>query len=352
MKGRALVAAVSAALALAQQFSQGIQKSILPRAIAIAIGTLSSLVTKLVKSRLEIENWKRRVYLNRLQVVLMSVNYDMIEAGRTPSAPPRVEKRTLFEGSLLDSIMNGNSAAAALVSKAASQCTAAQPFVTQHLEKNERYQVLNQALNLVSSFSTDGHLAEDILPGSTIGSWYVFAICAQKGLQTSTTTVKVRIILLKEETLKTISQCTEQILLEHDARFRMAESERHECRWLFLRQMAKMYHEQRMFHDPSQVFPDREDRRPMHVLRLFLSVPHSAAADAISIAPAPTPQSTGTPVRKSLARALKSERKTARLGKNAPVSALKLKFDKSPAMYSPNFKPSGRRRSLSLDSPL
>jgi len=349
-KGRVFVAIVAAVVGLLQQLAQGFQRSLLPRALAIAVGSLSSVVSGMVKSRFEIENWKRRVYLNRLQVVLMSV--DCSEIGEIGS--PRVEKRTLFEGSLLDSIMNGNSAAAALVSKAASQCNAAQPFVTQHLEKNERYQVLNQALNLVSSFSTDGHLAEDILPGSTIGSWYVFAICAQDSLLQANATVKVRIILLKEETLKTLSQCSEETLVIQDARFRQADSARHECRWLFIRQMAKMYHEQRIFHDPAQVYPDQEKGRPMHVLRLFLSVPHNlAAADALSTAAAPTPQSIGTPAnRKSLARAMRSERKPSRAARNAPVSAFKLRPDKSPAMYSPNFKPTGRRRSMSMDSPL
>ena len=93
-------AALAALATLLFQFWDKAQRSLLPRAVALAIGTLSSLLTRKVRNKFEIENWKRRVYLNRLQVVLMSVDaFAMLESGTL--ADPRVEKRVLFEGSLL-----------------------------------------------------------------------------------------------------------------------------------------------------------------------------------------------------------------------------------------------------------
>jgi len=268
----------------------------LPKVLALASGSMTTAFTSWVRRQLELMRWRQRSFLHRLQVILLSV--EPLPASQTDGTPPslveeyredetkaslsgmklcgRVEKRTLLEGSLLDTIMNGNQAAAALCSKAAVKCTSEKPFLTQHLDGEERYLVLNNALNLVSALTPVGHLASVIAPESTKGCWFIFALTVNSSIhqrikRPDPPTHKIRIALVREDTLLWISQRSEEDLLAQDKRFHDT-SPCHEARWKCLRAMASMYNKQRLFHDSSRQSPEDESTQILHLLRVHLSV--------------------------------------------------------------------------------
>ncbi|GBG31415.1 Hypothetical Protein FCC1311_076392 [Hondaea fermentalgiana] len=174
-----------------------LRKTVLSRTQGIVLGSVTSYAGKHFAQYVELLRWRRRVFYHRVHVVLLS--WDPVA-----DASFRIEKRTLLEGSLEDSILNGNHAAAKLCSGAAARCSAARPFVTQHLPSEERYQLLNNALNLISSLTPAGHIAEDIYPASTVGCWYVFGLTVDKYAspdRPETPDSKIRLTLVKEQVL-------------------------------------------------------------------------------------------------------------------------------------------------------
>lgn len=213
--------------------------------------------------------------MDRVQAVLFSASPRQVESGR-------VEKRTMFEVDLRN-VLNGNEAAAEEVRIAASKCTKQKPFITQHLAPSERYHVLNAVLNCVSCQYSSGHLIAD-LGGNYISDWYAFAITAEsvdavsdaslpnfvpslirkpninddKNAIEDTRTKKLRIILVKESILQSISDNHSLYVEFHGV------SGRHDHRWKMLHHMGEMLLRQAL------------DGSNRHILRVMLSVPSAS----------------------------------------------------------------------------
>lgn len=230
-----------------------------------------------------LRKWRQQIFLDRVQAVLFSASPRQIESGR-------VEKRTMFEVDLTN-VLNGNEAAAEEVRIAASKCTKDEPFITQHLAPSERYHVLNAVLNCVSCQYSSGHLIAD-LGGSYVSDWYAFAITAEvvgatndsslpnfvpsllrgktpknnknKTLE-DTRTKKLRIILVKESILQSISD-NHALYVE----FR-GVSGRHDHRWKMLHRMGEMLLRQAL------------DGSNRHILRVMLSVPSSSVGNDVKL---------------------------------------------------------------------
>ena len=182
--------------------------------------------------------------------------------------------------------MNGNEAATALVSQAANRCTVSKPFVTQHLDNGNSYQVLNSALNFASSIVANGHISENISPGSTIGCWFVLVVVADNNIVTldgrncsnldsdagRLNKSKLCVLLLKEDTIIALTQLSESILCQQDKRFHSTGLLCLEKRWLLVRSIVKLYIEQPVFHNPGQHLGG-ERTWPINFLRIYLSVP-------------------------------------------------------------------------------
>lgn len=407
---------------------------LLSRGVGLVVASFSSVLIGRVKTHMQLVQWRRRVFFHRLQIVLLAWEsapegvahqgagserpgptydpWDDEPVGAQPQssshsslshshsgshsqynfqsqsqtqASHRVEKRTLMEGSLQDTIMNGNEAAAALCSRAAGACTSARPFLTQHLDASERYHLLNNALNLVSALTPAGHIAENIFPACAAGCWYVFALAADSAAaaphRPETPNTKVRVVLVKEATVLWLADDANSDAIEDTEQALAEGSSRHHSRWALLRKMAALYKEQQAFHDNAAKRPASsgersgqserkaatEDQggakgeattmnvaaaapapapakakakakarggappvRVMHVLRVYLSVPildPALAAARLSLLPAPAPphktprQSSAQ--RKQLAHASES------------LTSLTSASKRSPAMFSP-----------------
>ena len=229
-----------------------------------------------------LRKWRQQVFLDRVQAVLFSASPRQVESGR-------VEKRTMFEVDLTN-VLNGNEAAAEEVRIAASKCTKDKPFITQHLAASERYHVLNAVLNCVSCQYSSGHLIAD-LGGSYVSDWYAFAITAEtvgtttdsslpdfvpsllrrknvknaKKTIEDTRTKKLRIILVKESILQSISDNHALYVEFHGV------SGRHDHRWKMLHRMGEMLLRQAL------------DGSNRHILRVMLSVPSASMGNQTNL---------------------------------------------------------------------
>jgi len=154
-------------LPILNALSHSIRQSFVSRSAALFLGSLATFASRKLQMYWEQWRWSQRLFLHRIQVSLLTI------------APGRVDKRTLFEGNLKEAVMNGSMLAEAMCLDAAKKCSADAPFLTQHMESRERYLLLNNCLNLVSSLSPQGHLACEIGAPYT-GSWFLFAVTGYK----------------------------------------------------------------------------------------------------------------------------------------------------------------------------
>eukprot|EP00944_MAST-04C_sp_MAST-4C-sp1_P005923 g5923.t1 len=242
------------------------------KVVIFLLGILGQWIANKYYHWSSLRKWRQQIFLDRVQAVLFSASPRQVESGR-------VEKRTMFEVDLTN-VLNGNEAAAEEVRIAASKCTKQKPFITQHLEPSERYHVLNAVLNCVSCQYSSGHLIAD-LGGNYISDWYAFAITAESVDTISgaslpnfvpsllrrrnsknknnpiedTRTKKLRIILVKESILQSISDNHSLYVEFHGV------SGRHDHRWKMLHHMGEMLLRQAL------------DGSNRHILRVMLSVP-------------------------------------------------------------------------------
>mmetsp|Transcript_11713 Transcript_11713/g.21354 ORF Transcript_11713/g.21354 Transcript_11713/m.21354 type:complete len:295 (-) Transcript_11713:3919-4803(-) len=206
--------------------------------------------------------WKDREFFNKLQIVLLIP---------CQGNSLRIEKRTLMEVDLESSIGNGNKASIKLYCAAAKKCTREHPFLTEHLDQRERYQVLHSVLNVISSLTGPGHIAQDICAESTCGAWYVFGLVGQSLLEPKRLEArnsKIRALLVKESTLKCIIGLVPSMIVTLDGVFK-GTGARHYSRWVCLRRMAAVYGEQLEFHQKHAWDEDRM----MNLLRVYLTAP-------------------------------------------------------------------------------
>ena len=245
------------------------------KVVIFLLGILGQWIANKYYHWSSLRKWRQQIFLDRVQAVLFSASPRQVESGR-------VEKRTMFEVDLTN-VLNGNEAAAEEVRIAASKCTKQKPFITQHLEPSERYHVLNAVLNCVSCQYSSGHLIAD-LGGNYISDWYAFAITAESVDTISdaslpnfvpsllrrnnsktknnhiedTRTKKLRIILVKESILQSISDNHSLYVEFHGV------SGRHDHRWKMLHHMGEMLLRQAL------------DGSNRHILRVMLSVPSAS----------------------------------------------------------------------------
>ena len=146
--------------------------SLLAAASRIFGAFLSFIVEKAVnhyrKDRASVE-WKERHFTNIVQGALYSPDVEN----------RRVEKRTLFESSLA-SLLHENEAAVDKVKKAAEATTKECPVLTYFLPTEDKWHVLNAALNTVSSVHAAFHMQADVWPEGWTYEWYVVAMLCEK----------------------------------------------------------------------------------------------------------------------------------------------------------------------------
>lgn len=241
-----------------------LRKTVFLRTQGLVLGSVGSWLGSYVKHYIELLRWRSRVFYHRVHLVLLSWTPET-------AISHRVEKRTLFEGSLEQTIMNGNSAATKVCAQAAAQCSVENPFVTQHLPPGERYQILNNTLNLISSLTPTGHIAEDIYPTCTVGCWYVFALTVDKYASPDRLEIpdtKIRASLVKEETVLWLCNPENAREIKRlEEVFQQDDNERHLNRWRCLCKMAEIYQKQ------EEWTLEQHGDRVLHVFRVYLSVP-------------------------------------------------------------------------------
>lgn len=245
-------------------------------------------------------DWDEKDFQRLVQAALYTVDH----------APPRVEKRTLFEVPL-EKMLHYNPAIVDRVTEAVTATTSEEPFVTEFLPVMDRWTVLNAALNLVSSCHAGAHFDHAATPDSVPGKWYVLAYISEKHIKDSffiadaakaTTrevwahgsddstsdmlakrSLKGRIFIVPEEDLQRVSELS--IL---DTNPQAWQNERHYHRWLMVQKIAELYKRQ-----------NEETSNPewKHLLRLSIPAPrHRNASGSLKTSTsAPALPQSGSP---------------------------------------------------------
>lgn len=227
---------------------------------------VETAINRYRQSRSALE-WKERSFTNIVQGALYS-----------PDAENRrVEKRTLFELSL-DQVLHNNDTAVSRVKTAAEATTKECPVLTAFLPAEDKWHVLNAALNTVSSVHAAFHLQADIEPEGWRHEWYVVAMLCEKrdsmgrrfaggskrgdaldGEETFTATTKVQVICVKEETIQKMIQ-------GEVVQPKRWQNERHRNRFSAISTIAALY---------KQQHEDPNGPGSKHLLRLSIPAPLS-----------------------------------------------------------------------------
>lgn len=189
--------------------------------------------------------WKKRLFLRRLNVALHYFETD-------PATGRQVLKfRTVFERNIEEVLLN-NHAAVAVVLTAANRVTAEEPFL--ELPVQDRWFILSSIMHAVSENVVIGHFARDLgMP--TRSDSYIFGIAFEA--DTSVRFHKIRVILIKESTLKQIlsGAIAEPVFEKHH----------HAPRWHTLRKMSALYSKEREDIDAEEELH--------HLMRIEITIP-------------------------------------------------------------------------------
>lgn len=188
------------------------------------------------------QNWDARVDLDTIQACLFStVNLE---------STGRVEKQTILAKKLSD--VFSNEYVRSLVLEAASKTTEENPFIVSFLRKEDRWNVLVQAMNHISSIFGPYHLFSNVA-SSYESCWYVFTLV---GFRTRTTSrlftnrrdgskvqddagvLRIRLVVVEEQELRRI--CVGDVAISAEDLF----SQRHRARWNIVQHLAEMFEKQ------------------------------------------------------------------------------------------------------------